>query len=291
MAAMNDKGQMLLIGAVVMAVSFIALGIVLNGSFHTETMASEASEDVTGGKGELVEQSIESDVESLVRQVVENNPPADQTTHINNYLQNVDSHYSSYYARSDAIVTIRTVGTGSIPGRHIEHNGGEFVSSGTRTMVVSNGRVRDFTLSSLSFTGSGPFTIHIDESRGSEEWDIVFEDGGATNRIRVDGPGISETCTIGSGKIDLGNASVASGTEACTALAHLDGIEEPYDVVFIGGDQIEGNYELVTESTRSVPTAASSEFRLYGVEVVIELETMDGSTVRQLIIAPGEIHD
>ncbi len=43
---MTDRGQALLVGAVVLAVAFLGLALVLNGAVYETTFSMEASEDV-----------------------------------------------------------------------------------------------------------------------------------------------------------------------------------------------------------------------------------------------------
>lgn len=294
MAAMNDRGQMLLIGAIVMAVSFVALGIVLNGSFHTETMAGEASDDVVSGESEYVERSITSDVESLVREVVENHPssPSDQSLRMSTYLGELPDFYGSYYSRNDVLVDISPGGTPINMGTHVEHSGGPFSSSPVQRVVV-NGQVRDFTLDSISLTGAGPFTIRVEDDAG-HTWEVRIEDTATGPQVRVRGgpESIDETCSSRARTIDISEAIVGTGNQHCTALAHLSDVEPPYDIWFEGPDRIEGNYEMVVSDGAVDPAnPAPTSPRLYGVETTIRIDTIGQSTERTVLIAPGEVHD
>ena len=295
MAAMNDRGQMLLIGAIVMAVSFVALGIVLNGSFHTPTIASEASEDVSSGKIDAIERSIQDDLESLIIETIENNPSssAAQSSRMSVYTTQLSSLSDRYFADGDAFVEISTppAVAGPIVGTRISHTGGEFTSTPNPVPVVQNGRVRSFTMSSLSFTGAGPFEMRIDGDQ--YDWRVFLQDapGGVEVRV-VGGPNsIDEVCTAGATTINFGESTIGTSSEHCTALAHLDDIEPPYKIQFINGDQIEGEYDMVAVGSISAPSAATTQSRLYGVEYDLSIQGIEESIETTTLAAPGEFHD
>ena len=270
MARMNDRGQILLIGALVMAATFISLGVVLNGSLHTPSIAAEASDDVTAGEVTGIRDTLERETAGLMKTARTKHPddwPL-QSSWVRNNVTTLGHHLEQYYARQDVAVSFGVVNP--IEGR--EYTGSIDDDSGTGipdSIDVDTTEARRFVLKP-TLSGSERVTIDITEVPTGPAHTIEV----GASQLSVGG----STCSYNN-RIGIMNAS--TDVKPCPALAFVNdlGTEYDIDVSASGGSS---TYEILYRGTGP------------GTEVVYEVEipyTVDSTTLHftgTIEIDPGE---
>lgn len=285
MARMNDRGQLLLIGAITIAVLFVSLAVVLNGSHHTPMMSGDASEEVTDGDAATLTGAVRSDVATQIERAVAAHPSdaSRQATYLDQNISVLADQYGRYYAEEDRVVDVDHA---LIIGEHVEGSGdhdGQFANGRFRTLILTptSGRTDDFDLEVTDRGGSG------------DTWRIEVE---ATNRINVHDPGggVPETCgTVdANGPVNVLNATVrvSGDVEYCQALDFLRDAEPPYEIRAVNPDGEAFDVELTTDGS-TVGTnivGGTPQPRLYGTTVTIYERSPELTYERTIRVAPGE---
>lgn len=111
MAVTSDRGQMLLIGAIVLAVLFVSLSFVLNGSIQTTSVSAEASDDVSASETHALQDATRRDVAGVLRSAIQaRSSVSGQRTHVQENVSQLGQRYRQYYAHQDRIVDVTWVG-------------------------------------------------------------------------------------------------------------------------------------------------------------------------------------
>jgi hypothetical protein len=318
----RENGQLILVGALSLAIVLVGIALVLNASIYAENLATRANQQESG------------QIVTLEREATQGAGVAMEHIH-----HDLDSHtsYSSLEsdfedaidswsdwtvrdsARKGQYVDVRVVDTDPYTRgtRITQDDGGTFepeesdallevnlLSSLTGDLVVDywsvtpgSSRIRDFSmtvdhdqlgdggdsllqlevgvvgnyladlrldggtnlelLSSLSLDGA-PFTVVYDVNDDDDidySFAIYPSDDDADN-VKVTSrnydTGVTRTCTVedvdSTFMIDVSNGQVEGADGACSDVFEFQSrISDPYQLIFVEGDQIGGDYELVVD--------------------------------------------
>lgn len=282
----RDRGQLILVAAFALAVTFVALALVVNSAIFTENLASRGE---TGGSTDAltlrqdVERGVGSSIESanIYNTSSQSNLEAGVTTGIGN----VNRAFSRQHAAETAIVNVSEP-TSFDHGSRIAQNesGGRLFTdaSGNADWNVvddvdrsaSDGNatrafVMNVTTASLETTPSDRFKIVVEKWQDStttwtmELWQTDSPDT-VHARVAVDGLGTDATCSQEvSGEfvhVDVTGGTIAGAP--CDALRRNDtdgdgsfenyrfasGVGDRYNITFENGGQARGNYSFVTNN-------------------------------------------
>ncbi|MCU4799010.1 hypothetical protein OB920_01295 [Halobacteria archaeon HArc-gm2] len=280
----RSRGQLILVAAFALAVTFVALALVVNSAIFTENLASRGE---TGGSGDAL--TLRHDVERGVGQSIASANvynTTDQSTleqGVDRGIGNVNTAYSRQSAADTAIVNVSRK-SGSIEyGSRIAQN-----TSGGRAFQDRNGNsdwhvvddvdrsgsegnaTRAFELnvtkSSLEPDESGAFRIVVEEWKGSATWTMTLWRDGPSDDVHVEVEVDSEPEARCMQEVDgaFVHVDVTEGRlagEPCGALRQgpntngdfgnyrfASGVGDRYNVTFEHGDEARGNYSLVTRN-------------------------------------------
>jgi len=280
-ARARDRGQILLIGALALAISLVVLALILNSGIYAHNLASRvdtSEEDAVGfqneiraGVGGLVEYSVRNSTNDTAAQTNALDPDdGDGEAGIDE----IERRLVRYRAYESTLVnaSFEGVSNGTLIRQDTD---GDFTNqTGTSdwTLVDDADGVRAFELevarSSLNASTIGSLsgdTLEIEVSNGSDTWTVyVYENGGATT---VAAKSTSPTDTYGPCTDDTGNRTVIDitagtvGGEHCRALQFFGSLpgsfnsSEQLDVAYEnarGGvpgssSTVNGTYRLVVE--------------------------------------------
>lgn len=258
----TDRGQLLLVSAVALAVLFVTLAVILTTAIHTETIATGASEtdneravvthqaSVDRHAGESIERVNEADhdtYESL---------EADLRERIAAWNDLSSRHDGGAGAASNVSLVAVTEGT-----RIVHEDGAEDFTNATGeqswTVADDVSATRDFrmtvTRQSLRAPGgkscdeSGDcFEVTIDD--GTDTWTMAVS--AAQNEVVVDVENTSgdhTTCSVAnqSAEIDLLAGTIED--TPCPALRFVDDVESSYDIHYGNADNASGTYTLTVD--------------------------------------------
>ena len=312
----GERGQLLLIAAFIVAVSFVALALVVNSAIFTENLATR--DDVAGSKDALEHRhEVEQSVEEAVVTINQNN--SIDSSEIEDNVEAMGNQGGLQQASQGRVLSVEHIS--NTDGIKIaQDNPDDFtnVSDYDKTWTVVEGVTStrnmriNMTEGPSALDSTSPFQITV---QGSEEWSLTIEPGTVNDvKIVVEyGPtGFttqSETCTSDFEDyliIDITEGTI--GGEPCHALTRkTDGtpmwfannIFPGYEVQFENPTNIEGKYSFIVNDgslydtselgTDSGDTPYREEDSLYGVRVLYGYYTADVGYQSEIRIAPGEL--
>jgi hypothetical protein len=279
---------MLLIGAITIAVLFLTLSIVLNGSLHAPTVAGEASESVSAGTAVTLNENVHGDVEALIDRATtkfDDNSGNQQTDFVEDRVGVLDHNYRRYYAEEDRILSLSSSVS---EGTHVYQESGSFRRPPPPPLPdwdITTGQTRARNIT-LFPTGNGPSsapaTLVVDDGGGEWEIDIDY----ASDAVTVRRPGgATATCTAPSlDRIEVANASING--DHCNALDFFEETDGDYKLEMRDGNELTGGYNITVLG--SANPAADSHSIVYGADVTISERSPELRFDRTIWAAPGE---
>ncbi|UPV99641.1 hypothetical protein M0R88_14100 [Halorussus gelatinilyticus] len=315
----RDRGQLILVTGLAVAVTLVALVLLLNTVIYTQNLATRGAEveddaavsfrqEAIAGVGEVVD--AENRAEYQTRAKVEANVTAG--------IERYDSVASRYRAERSTIAQVDTGTLSLTEGRILRQTNASrnFTSAGGAngwTLVEDAGSgtapgVRRFRLTvnrdELSQTKSDAFTVVADGS--SREWRarIYNPSGGATVAVAVKNgsEGTADTvCSVTAASATVDLTSGRLGGERCPALDWAKGVAAPYDVRFERADDATGTYEVTVDTSAAGTAVQTGNFAgpgagqsprwapaVYAAEFEIHFETPNVAFHTTVRAAPGE---
>ena len=271
----SNRGQLLLIGAFIIAVSFVVLALIVNSAIFTENLATR---DEVAGSGDALEyrQEVTQSGGDVLTEINQNNSidTADQQDKLKNNLGHIDIQGGVQQSAQGRIVEVENDSAVIETGIKVAQDTEEPFSNTTATpdfpatvtdwVVVENVtttrnlRMNITDLDKLSSpSGASPFELEIENSSASWNMSIIYEDTADLVNITVESPnhGSPEVCTRTATdyiKIDVTRAMV--GREPCHALSQTTdgtemwfGLEDEYDIKFNNYGSIKGTYSFIID--------------------------------------------
>nr|WP_254283016.1 hypothetical protein [Halomicroarcula limicola] len=277
----RERGQLLLVTALALAVVFVALALIVNSAIFSENLASRGE---TAGSDDALEMRgmVETNVGDAVRIANRQNYSGDLDGAVEDAVKNTSGQTEHQEVRRGRLVNVAV--QGSTEGVRIAQNDSSSftddsnatnykVVGGVKRVAGGNG-TRAFRIDATSIDdGSGtPFEVKVNESgaTGNENsWRMQIwttAAGGDTVHVRTlrneSGTTTQEACevTVDSDsptyRIDVTRGTIDG--EPCDALGtapsgenfHFGsgtgvGTSDEYDVYFRNASQIEGNFSMV----------------------------------------------
>ncbi|NHN58345.1 MULTISPECIES: hypothetical protein [Halorussus] len=270
----RDRGQLVLVGALTLAVSLVAVAVVLNSAIYTENLASR-SDDAGVGAAVDVRESVRDGVGGLTDRANENHAGDDYATLYGTRLPTALADWRPMAVRHRAVAgrTFRVTRARGMEGTRIAQDGvAEFTPrtagadplgyAAPNWLVAAPVEVRQFRLAEVSAsdltgasapfdpeTASDVFYVEVREATGSNEWQVALYDAGGGVGVMVrdeDQESAVGSCAAdGTATVDLTGATVDG--RACEPLSFLDEANGPVAVYYVNGDDVAGTYELTVD--------------------------------------------
>ena len=330
MADVDDRGQLLLVGALTFAVMLVALAVLLNAAIYTGNVATR---DAGPGAGQAIE--YENEAASMARTTMatlndwDNEGYADRRQNFSDtvdvWSRNARTHAAA--ALADAEVEVLGDPTrGTTIEQTAERN---MTSAGTQAnwTVANDTTVRAFRLNVSQDSLQEPpdddvvdlifgvnetpryFQVRIDD--GDDDWRVYFArdanaddtDDDVAVRVQHDGSTVGDPCSVlaDDDRVVVDITGTQVGGEHCGALAEMfDGLETPYTVSYRNGNNATGTYSLVADrridrlNTGADTTGATEPAAtpaLYDADLRIAYRSDDVYYENEFRIAPGEADD
>jgi hypothetical protein len=315
----RERGQLILVGALSLAIVLVGLALVLNSAIYAENFATRANQGEAGRITQLEQEAVQGAGASMQHHHHDADSHASYTNLVNNFEASVDEWADMVVqdsARRGQYVDATTTGTYTNGTRIAQDDGSTFepkesdailevdlLSSLTGSLTTEYwavtpdaSQVRDFSmtvdhdrlgddgaslleleasvagqfLADLELDADGelglvnalslsdaPFTVVYDVNDDNDiDHSIAIypanEDDVNVTYHRHDGSGVTRTCTVEDADstftIDVSNGWVEGGDGACSEVfAFQSEISDPYQLLFVSGDQIAGDYELIVD--------------------------------------------
>ncbi|MFA1610185.1 DUF7261 family protein [Halobellus rubicundus] len=263
-----DRGQLLLVGALALAVLFVALALLLNTAIYTGNLATREA-GVDGTAGIDYAGAAESAGVDAVRSVNERNDSSHAAlrTALEDTMRAWDDAASHHRATAGDLADVDVVAV---------TNGTQFRQNDSSRNFTSHGGAENWTLVADSEGVSGVHSIRlaVDATRLTDDpADVVaadvfhvnvssdvgtrslflYNDSG-TPTARIVEPAGTTTCAAGSvtdGTVVVNVANASVGGASCPALARLDDTSGSVSVDYRDGGAAGGTYRLVVDEPPS----------------------------------------
>lgn len=310
----EDRGQMILLAAFIIAISFVVLALVVNSAIFTENLATRdtvpASEDALEYRDE-----VSKSIGSILGTVNENTHkgPADAEASI----EDIEIYGGIDQSMLGRVVSVShedtTAGVRIAQDEPREFTNRTGVQDWRLAEFVEQSRDIRFNLTQVD----GPFTFVQED--GGEEWRLTVDDDGGDITVEVDPPNKdSRNCVASftdSVVIDITRGTI--GGQSCPALSQGSdgeqmwfgtGIGSSYNISFENGHEVTGTYSMMIrdDAGATVPAAdedfgdppdepyhtnnqAGIEAAVYSMTVTYEYHTPNVGYETEIVVAPGEV--
>lgn len=259
----TDRGQLLLLAALGMAILFVALALVLNTVIYTENLATRGSEIAGGGESLRYLDTARTGLGHSIEYVNDNNATSHDAL-VGNLSATVpvwaNASRRQLFHRSRS-VNVSLVGTTN--GTHIDQDAERNFTneSGTANWTLASDvtGTREYaievnsTTELESFPASSAFNVTVDD--GSTQWRLNVTENGSSIVVGVrDGNGNEATCSAPSAPVWI---NVTAGTvdgEECDGLTFREGVSTPYEISYFNGHNVTGTYSVIVDN-ESVATS------------------------------------
>ncbi|WP_146417137.1 DUF7261 family protein [Haloarcula hispanica] len=316
----DDRGQIILIAALALAVTFIGLALVVNSAIYTQNLASRG--EVAGSNDALeMRAMVETNVGGGITAANKYNYSTQTTleTGVRESIGTVSTQTERQRVTSGTLVNVTLAGPPTYGTRIAQTNTSLFESGEAtpsadwmvRERVTRPGdgtnATRRFVINATQLPSSGSeFVVVANGTGGNPKWTMrVWGDVGpsGTVNVEVDTPSGTQTCAVPIEE-PYAHIDVTGGTvqgEPCLALqggsfdgrfAH--GVGDEYNISYESGDQIKGNYSMVVRDStpaNTLDTAPASPFSttaIYDVTVRYRYDTSNLRYEAKIRVAPGE---
>jgi hypothetical protein len=253
----DDRGQLILVGAIAIALVLLGLVLIVNTALFTQVVGSEGTVE-TAKDGGLTGQEIGDAIGDVV--ATENRAhesvgtiESDVDTTVSDHLQPAFANRT--FESGGSVISVDYLAETRTGATTAQDAAGPYTdaSNDPNWDPIATGEASEIeaiflTIHTDDSSLSSPFEMTVDGASGS--MDVQITDVGSGNvEVEIDGPATTTTCTV-SPTDDTVRIDVTAGRVyedgSCTfdSFERLDG---PMTVEFDDGDEVEGTYEIVSE--------------------------------------------
>lgn len=315
MAQLSDRGQLLLVGAFVLAVTLVGLTVVLNASSQTTTVAGSGGASVNGGDAVAARQAAERNVGSLLWTWNRGglNTAGDWEARFATNVSHLGNGTRTYGARRGQFTNVTVAMYDDVAERGTRVTG---PVDGTTTFPPAPVRARNATFLVTGVPTGSTDELNFSVISGGDYWDMyVAKESAVSNDIvvgtdgRIGGNGrdaqecVFDASVLGGPpvpiRIDVADATVVTEygtpqeqTRYCPALDRFGSGDsfDGYGLSVSAPLTFSGEYSLlVNESGVSAPPTGSAVPVIYNATVRFRYRSPTVVYETDIRVAPGEI--
>jgi hypothetical protein len=292
----RDRGQLLLVAGLGLALAFVVLALVLNAVVFTENLATRnhgETDDVVG-----YERAVEAGVGGLLVQTntYDDADHASLRSALEAGVGTWDANASLLTASSGTITaaSVQSVENGTRIVQADERNFSDASGAGDWTPVADVEETRRFEMV-VTPNGSDPLTVNV--SDGATEWRVEIVDAGSDTVVEVKNetsPITSETVASDTVAVDVTEGTV-NGTRV-PGWTFAENVSTGYDVQIENGGDADGKYGFVVydasvngdnyaNRSSGSPTAVPA---LYSANVTVHVQDARVTYETNVTVAPEE---
>lgn len=251
----DDRGQLLLIGAITVAVAILGTVVLLNDLQYVDAAGASAE---TGAidEAERTEAMVERDLTGLIDAVWASNP-SDPSTALEENVT-VYSNYSRNMTASRGYTMNTSLNTTASTGNHIRYDTSAASPPNFRAdggpnpnewdVVTDATTIRRFTMEIDPRDAGQDFDVLVNPTGGAE-WELhVVEDGTSDIDLVVQNDTVTRSCDIGDPSVEFDLLAGGMIVPGCTVPGIDESASAPYTVRFDDANHAEGSYELVVSN-------------------------------------------
>jgi hypothetical protein len=297
----GDRAQLILITGFVIAVTLVALALVMNSAIYTENLATR-SQSSGANDAMAYQRAIENSAHDAFEyaNVVNDSGHRGLNRNVSDALADVDTFSAQLEAPRGHVPNVSVANTtNGTEVTTLDRNFTDALVNHNWTLADDVSGVREFVIvvddqSDLNVSGEKEFRVVANDS--SSRWMMnVSRDGGGTTIVGVNASGTYRTCTTASPSVTVDVTGGTVNGTPCEALQFADGVSSAYELRFRNASAIYGDYSLVVDQNvtgegqfGTTSEQPFSEDTLYSMTVDVGYWTPAleyRSTVR---VAPGE---
>lgn len=273
-SSIGERGQLILVGGLSLAVIFVALALVLNSAIYTENLATRTSDNPSDTALQFRQDAV-AGASSAMDHVNRNGGDQAYSDRYQEYQNTIDEWqriHANYSAVNGLLTEVRApdrVENDENEGTLIvdDNPNSEFTShEGDPDWVVANHtRVRQFRLnvdradfpSSLAdstventLSGSEDSAFYVEFHDGSDSWRVAVYKGSDTSEIKVmsyDPDSDFRTCTAEGPSVQIDVTGGTLNGMRCEALSFMEDLSGTHDISYSNAAAIQGTYELTVD--------------------------------------------
>ncbi|AKH97675.1 DUF7261 family protein [Halanaeroarchaeum sulfurireducens] len=294
----RSRGQVILVAALGIAVTLVALALITNTAIYTENLATR--ETVSGQDAIAFQQSMDAGATGLLALANRYNATPNSEDHASIHdrfqadLDNLNAAAERESARHGELATVSLVDT---------TNGTRISQSETRNFTNADGneswtiasdveQIRRFEMNVTP--NASTLTVIVSDGSGNE-WTADVADGGTDSvDVTLSNESNSTTCTVAneSAVVDLTQGTV--GGQPCDGPAFGSNVDSPYDVSFRNGDAADGRFVVFVDrdpggvTTTQYPDTMSADAAIYDATIHVSVRQPDLTYETNVTVAPTE---
>lgn len=321
MADVNDRGQLIIVMGLILAVAFVILALLLNTVIFTENLASRGT-DLGGRDAVEFQRTVIDGVGGLVDEENDN----EHGTH-----QAAEDNVTEGIEEIDTVLAERNAETGvvaDIDESAITYHDGDLIrqTDASRNFTDLTGLLADWTMvfnvsetrrfamtvdrSDLAVANESNATtalhVRLEANLTTDHWQAFVYENATTGNISLavnrTGTGVTEVCSVNQATATVNLTAGTLAGESCDGLDWADGLSGGYDITYRNGDEVSGTYNLTVNTSPTVATVnpltvndgtvtTDSPYHVpavYSLTVPIYYETADVRYEASIRIARGE---
>lgn len=254
----RDRGQLLLIGAVLIGLTVIGTVVMLNGMQHADSVSgrgeSQALDDA-----ERAEEMVERDIGRMTDLILAKDPDP------GNAADYVERDVSVYHNQTRNLTLDSGAGTVNVTFNKTATRGErvhqsttqQFASSGPRVLATDVDYLRSFEMTVDTFSTSAPGpsnSVVVVAENDSDEWRAaVYVDGSSNGKVMVTTPsGTAAPCDAGTEPITLYLVEGGNESGGCSFTGIREAIGTPESIRLEQSNDAEGTYRVLVDGTPQV---------------------------------------
>ncbi|OYR38836.1 hypothetical protein DJ82_10335 [Halorubrum sp. Ib24] len=301
-----DRGQLLLISGLVVAVSLVALVVLLNASIYSENVATRGIEAADGEALEVRAAAVE-ETGALIDGTNRNRPSDHDAaaTAVEDGIADLDAYLARAYADRGGVTHVSGNRTTMENGSYVT---GDLTANGTgdanATLAADVDRTRGFvvavdpaTLASTDAAGAPTDAFYVEFDDGVNETREVYvynaTDDNVTVAVGENGSDLTVVCSAPAADrvaVDLTGGTL--GDERCPGLwtTSAGALGAPYDVTLERTDEANGTATATAlpASGKSVSSDHNATPAVYEARIELRYRTADLRFETTVRVAPGE---
>lgn len=316
--AERDRGQLILVTGLLIAVAMVSLVFLLNTAIFTENLASRGADPSSREALEYRATVVDGIGDQLDAENRREHPTnAAVRANVTRGIRRIDNFTARNRALGGAVARINRSSIGLVNGKLIRQTNdsraftNESGDPGPWVLGTDIGNARAFRLTirddddelvvanTSDAISKGAFNI---SASGGGTWQAVIYRNWSTSNISVavdDGGGLTYSCSIAGNRatVDLSRGRINGS--ACPGLAFAEGVSGEYTIRFHNGGAAAGTYNLTVEHdpvNSDFPglnddPSAGSPYRVpavYAVTIELTYQTQTLRYVSSVRVAPGE---
>lgn len=303
-----DRGQLLLVAGVVMAVSLVTLVVLLNASIYSENLATRGVEAADGEALEVRAAAVEGTgtvVDAANRDATNETTHAEVSTAVSDGIAALDEDLLRTYAGRGGTLRLETDASAIRDGSRIADDLPGTVNETTVAGGVTRTRgfVLDVDASTLAETNASTareeaFRVALNVSGGGSDEVYVYRNESATDAVTVavgdDGGTPSVLCEVdlsGDDRVAVDLTGERLGGESCPGLWPTGLVDsgDAYDIRVENGDAADGEVTAtVLPASGDVTSDLDATAAAYDAAIDLRYRTAELRFETTVRVAPGE---